>query len=62
MKTPDDKLAKIYTKHLGQMTKMAAMTIFGKNLLNFFLQNKRASDLETWNVALGMWGISCLFK
>ena len=32
VKTPYDKLAKIYTKHFGHMTKMAAMPIYGKNL------------------------------
>ena len=30
VKTPYDKLAKIYTKHFGHMTKMAAMPIYGK--------------------------------
>ena len=32
VKTPYDKLAKIYTKHFGHMTKMAAMPIYGKKL------------------------------
>ena len=30
--TPYDKLAKIYTKCYGHMTKMAAMPIYGKTL------------------------------
>ena len=30
--TPYDKLAKIYTKYYGHMTKMAAMPIYGKTL------------------------------
>ena len=33
MKTPYYKLAKIYTKYFGHMTKMAATPIYGKNLL-----------------------------
>ena len=32
VKTPYDKLAKIYTKYVGHMTKMAAAPIYGKNL------------------------------
>ena len=31
MKTPYDKLAKIYTKYFGHMTKMTATPIYGKN-------------------------------
>ena len=58
MKTPYDKSAKIYTKYFGHMTKMAATPIYGKNLL----QNQKASDLETWYVVLGMWGLPSLFK
>ena len=34
MKTPYDKLAKIYTKCTGHMTKMATTPIYGKNPLN----------------------------
>ena len=29
LKTPYDKIAKIYSKHLGHMTKMAATPIYG---------------------------------
>ena len=36
MKTPYDRLAKIYTKSTGHMTKMATTPIFGKNPLNVF--------------------------
>ena len=36
VKTPYDKSAKIYTKHFGHMTKMAATPIYGKNLLKIF--------------------------
>ena len=62
VKTPYDKLAKICTKYFGHMTKMAATPIFGKNLLkNLLLQNQKASDLETWYVALGMWSLPSLY-
>ena len=33
VKTPYDKLAKIYTKYFGHVTKMAATPIYGKNPL-----------------------------
>ena len=32
MKTPYDKLAKIYAKYFGHVTKMVAMPIYGKIL------------------------------
>ena len=41
VKTPYDKSAKIYTKYFGHMTKMAAMPIYSKNLLNFFFSRTR---------------------
>ena len=42
MKTPYDRLAKIYTICSGHMTKMATMPIYGKNPLNlFFSRTKR---------------------
>ena len=34
----------------GHMTKMAAMSIYGKNLKNLLLQNRRADFHETWYV------------
>ena len=37
VKTPNAKLAKIYTKCFGYMTKMTAMPIYGKNSLKIFL-------------------------
>ena len=37
---------KIYTNKLGDMTIMAAMPIYGKNLKNL-LQNQYTNDLET---------------
>ena len=36
MKTPYDRLAKIYTNHAGHMTKMVTTPINGKNPLNIF--------------------------
>ena len=63
MKTPYDKIAKIYSKHKGHMTKMAATPIYGKNLLkNLLLQNQKADDLGTWYVAVGVLGLPSLFK
>ena len=41
MKTPYDRLAKIYTKSTGHMTKMATMPIFGKNSLNVFFSGTK---------------------
>ena len=38
----------------GHMTKMAAMSIYGKNLKqNHLPQNSKVDDLETWYAALG---------
>ena len=63
VKTPYDKSVKIYTKYFGHMTKMAATPIYGKKTFkNLLLQNQKASDLETWYVALRMWVLSSLFK
>ena len=46
MKTPYDRLAKIYTNCTGHMTKMATTPIYGKNRLNvFFSGTKRPWDL-----------------
>ena len=47
VKTPYDKLAKIYAKYFGHMTKMGATPIYGKNLLKIFSRTRR-QDLETW--------------
>ena len=45
------------------MTKMAAMPIYGKKTFKqLHLQNQKADDLGTWDVALGMWGLPSLFK
>ena len=53
MKTPYAKLAKIYTKYFGHMTKMPAKPIWLKPFKNL-LQNQKAGDLGTWYVAFGM--------
>ena len=46
MKTPYDRLAKIYTNCTGHMTKMATMPIYGKNPVNvFFSGTKRPMAL-----------------
>ena len=41
MKTPYDRLAKIYTICSGHMTKMATMPIYGKNPLNIFFSGTK---------------------
>ena len=47
VKTPYDKTAKIYAKYFGHMTKMAAMPIYGKNLLKiFFCRTRRPVTLR----------------
>ena len=46
MKTPYDRLAKIYTYCTGHMTKMATMPIYGKNPLDIlFSRTKRPMAL-----------------
>ena len=46
MKTPYNKLAKIYANCYGHMTKMADMPIYGKNPLKiFFSRTKRLMTL-----------------
>ena len=54
MKTPCNKLAKIYTNWFGYMTKMADMPIYGKNPLKIFFQDQKADDLGTWYVTFWM--------
>ena len=63
MKTPYNKLAKIYANWFGHMTKKADMPIYGKNpFKNLLFQNQKADDLGTWYVTFGMWGLPSLFK
>ena len=61
MKSPYNKLAKIYANWFGHMTKMADMPIYGKKpFKNVLLQNQKADDLGTWYVTFGMWGLPSL--
>ena len=46
----------------GHMTKMATMPIYGKNLKNLLLQNRRADFHETWYVASGTPAHHSLYK
>ena len=47
MKTPFNKLAKIYANCFGHMTKMVDMPIYGKNPLKiFFSRTRRLMTLE----------------
>ena len=41
LKTSYDKLAKIYAKYFGHMTKMATTPIYGKNHLKIFFSRTR---------------------
>ena len=41
VKTPYDESAKLHTKYVGHMTKMATMPIYGKNLLKIFFSRTR---------------------
>ena len=59
----DSRRTKMYSNCSNRMTKKAAMTIYGKKTLNnLLLQNRKADDLETWNVASGPREQPSLFK
>ena len=62
METLSDGGTKVCSSGLGHMTKMAAMSIYGKNPIKNLLQNQKADDLGTWYVVFGMWGLPSLFK
>ena len=63
IKTPYDRLAKIYTKCTGHITKMATMPIYGnKPFKCCLLWNQKANGHGTWYVALGMWVLPDLHK
>ena len=48
MKTPNDRLAKIYTNCTGHMTKMATTPIYGKKTFKcLLLWNQKANGLGT---------------
>ena len=51
-----------YTNDLCHMTKMTALSIFGKNLENLLLLNQIADGLEYWYVASGARVVPSLFK
>ena len=53
---------KVYINHPGHMTNMAATPIYGKNLKNLLLQNKKSYDLEDWHVVLGTQALQSLYK
>ena len=59
MEPPWDGGTKVCSNGLGHMTKMAAMPIYGKNLL---LWNRKADDLETWYAASSTQVLPSLFK
>ena len=44
---------KVYIIDQGHMTKIAAMAINSKTIINLLLQNQRAYDFETWREASG---------
>ena len=48
VKTSYDKLAKIYAKYFGHMTKMATTLIYGQNHLKIFFSRTR------WPMTLGL--------
>ena len=56
---PWDGGMKVCIRGPGHMTKLAAMPIYGKNLL---LRNRWADLHETWYVASGMWAHHKLHK
>ena len=55
MKTPFDKLAKIYAKYFGHMTKVAATPIYGKKHLKIFFSRTR----RLMTLGLGMLHKGC---
>ena len=55
MKTPYDKIAKIYAKYFGHMTKMAATPIYGKNLL----KSSSPEPEGSMTLELSMWHWGC---
>ena len=45
---PWDGETKVCSHGPGHMTKMAAMSVYGKTLKHLFLKNQNTDDLETW--------------
>ena len=59
VKPPLGRQTKVYSNGLGHMIKMAAISIYGKNL---HLWNRKASDLESLYAAFGTRVIPSLLK
>ena len=55
MKTPYNKLFKIYTNCFGHMTKMADMPIYGKNHSKIFSRTRRLMALRLGMLHFGCW-------
>ena len=53
---------KVCSNGPGHMTKMVAPLYMVKTLYKILLQNQKADDLGSGYIALGMWGLSSLFK
>ena len=51
----------VYINGPCNMSKMAAMPIYGKTITNLLLQNQKSNDLETWLVALGTQSLQSLY-
>ena len=54
MKTPYDRLAKIYTKCTGHMSKMATMLIYGKTL--YISSSLEPKGQWPWDLVCSIWG------
>ena len=61
MEPPWEGGTKVYINGPGHMTKMAAMPIYGKNVKNLLLQNKKSYDLKTWHVLSGTQALQSLY-
>ena len=59
---PWARIMKLDTNGLCHMTKMTAMSIYGKNLKKVCSLNQKADDLETWYAELVTPGLPNLFK
>ena len=59
---PWDGGTKVCSNGPGHMTKMAAMSIYGKTLTNLLLRNQKTYDLVTWYVALGARVLPSIFN
>ena len=55
MKTPYNKLAKIYANCFGHMAKMADMPIYGKNPLK--ASSPEPEGWRTWDMVCNIWDV-----